>query len=106
MTIQMKAIEQYFHAVLFVFDNHVKRNSRFFPSVLNLALLGVKGLLSRSDQYQTSPSNINTLSNSYKNKENHQLGNTLSIALHGSPCVYLTWVRPKFHLALVIHNNE
>ena len=40
----MKAIEQYFQVVLFVFDNCAKRNSIFFPSVLNLVLLGVKGL--------------------------------------------------------------
>ena len=32
MTIQMNAIEQYFHVVLFVFDNFAKRNSIFFLS--------------------------------------------------------------------------
>ena len=43
VTIQMKAIEQYFQVVLFVFDNFAKLNSRFFPFVLNLALFGVEG---------------------------------------------------------------
>ena len=37
----MKAIEQYFQVVLFVFDHSAKWNSRVFSSVLNLALLGV-----------------------------------------------------------------
>ena len=36
MTIQIKAIEQFFQVALFIFDNFAKRNSRFFPSVLNL----------------------------------------------------------------------
>ena len=44
VTIQMKAIEQYFHVVLFAFDNIAKLNSIFFSSVLNLALLEVKEL--------------------------------------------------------------
>ena len=44
VTIQMKAIEQCFHVMLFVFDNFAKLNSRFLPLVLSLALLGVKGL--------------------------------------------------------------
>ena len=48
----MKAqIEQYFHVVLFVFDNFAKRNWRFFSSVLNSALLGVKGLYICSAPY-------------------------------------------------------
>ena len=34
VTIQLKAIEQYFHVVLFVFENFVKRNSRIFPQFL------------------------------------------------------------------------
>ena len=41
--------------VLFVFDNFAKRNSRFFPSVLNLALLGVKGLNILDDINQQQP---------------------------------------------------
>ena len=40
MTIQMKAIEQYFHVVLFIVDNFAKRFSIFFTQFL----LGVKGL--------------------------------------------------------------
>ena len=39
VTIQMKAIEQYFRLVLFALDNLVKLNSRLFPQ-----LLVVKGL--------------------------------------------------------------
>ena len=40
----MKAMEQYFHVVLFVFDKVCKMKFKIFSSILNLALLGVKGL--------------------------------------------------------------
>ena len=40
----MKAIELYFHVVLFVVDNFAKLKFKIFDSVLNLALVGVKGL--------------------------------------------------------------
>ena len=46
MTIQMKAIEQYLQVMLFDFYNFAKMKFQIFPSVLNLALLGVKGLRS------------------------------------------------------------
>ena len=41
----MKATEQYFKVVLFIFYHFAKWNSIFFTSVLNLALLGVKRLI-------------------------------------------------------------
>ena len=44
----MKAVEQHFQVVLFVFDNFAKWNYMIFYSVLNLALLGVKNLLDDS----------------------------------------------------------
>ena len=40
----MKAIEQYFHVVLLCVEILQNEIQDFFPSVLNLALLGVKGL--------------------------------------------------------------
>ena len=43
VTIQMKAIEQYFQEVLFIFAI-LQNEIQSFPSILNLALLGVKGL--------------------------------------------------------------
>ena len=44
MTIQIKAIEQYFQVVLFLVTILPNEIQIFSPSVLNIALLGVKGL--------------------------------------------------------------
>ena len=44
VTIQMKAIQQYFQVVLFVFAQFFKIKFKIFYTVLNLALLGVEGL--------------------------------------------------------------
>ena len=41
----MKAIEHYFHVVLFVFGQFGQMNFKTFPLFLYLALLGVKGLM-------------------------------------------------------------
>ena len=40
VTIQMKAIEQYFHVVLFVFDNIVQNEIPHFPLSFELSTLG------------------------------------------------------------------
>ena len=51
----MKAIEQYFQVVLFVFDNILQNDKmkfKIFSSVLNFAHLEVKGLMSMCQQGQ------------------------------------------------------
>ena len=65
MTIQMKALEQYFHEVLLVFENFanpcIPATWRIFL-IFNLAFLGVKGLNGSSVTSQFLTSSLRLLS--------------------------------------------